>query len=139
MLVQSTSEILLSIANGWADQNIYGNRRGRQPASLWKRIIQAVEHAYSANEPVCGITADIEKAFNCLPRWPIMAAATFVGTPFKTLTAWAGALGSMVRHFRIRESFSAGFQTSTGLAEGCALSCYGMMILDHIWQITGRP
>ena len=38
----------------------------------------------------------------------------------------------MSRRFKVRDSFSDGFVTSTGLAEGCALSCYGMLLLDDI-------
>ena len=40
----------------------------------------------------------------------------------------------MCRHFKVRDSYSAGFQTSTGLAEGCALSCYGMLLVDHLFH-----
>jgi len=48
------------------------------------------------------------------------------------MTAWCGALATMSRRFKVRDSFSDGFVTSTGLAEGCALSCYGMLLLDDI-------
>lgn len=34
---------------------------------------------------VSGLTADIEKCFNCLPRWPILAAAVHTGVPQQTL------------------------------------------------------
>ena len=40
----------------------------------------------------------------------------------------------MKRHFKVRESFSAGFLTSTGLAEGCGLSVYGMLLVDHLFH-----
>ena len=48
------------------------------------------------------------------------------------MTAWCGALAAMTRRFKVRDSYSTGFTTSTGLAEGCALSCYGMLIMDDI-------
>lgn len=38
----------------------------------------------------------------------------------------------MLRRFKVRDSFSTGFDTSTGLAEGCALSCYGMLLVDDV-------
>ena len=44
----------------------------------------------------------------------------------------AGALSAVTRRFKVRDSYSKGFVTSTGLAEGCALSCFGMLILDDI-------
>ena len=40
----------------------------------------------------------------------------------------------MKRHFKVQDSFSQGFDTSAGLAEGDALSCYGMLILDHLFH-----
>ena len=39
---------------------------------------------------------------------------------------------AMTRRFRVRDSYSCGFTTSTGLAESCAMSCYGTLILDDI-------
>ena len=48
------------------------------------------------------------------------------------MTAWCGALSAMTRRFKVRDSFSGGFTTSTGLAEGCALSCYGMLLMDDL-------
>ena len=88
--------------------------------------------AYDQNKPLSGLTADIEKCFNCLPRWPILAAALHAGAPSSVLCAWAGALAAMSRRFKVRDSYSEGFVTSTGLAEGCALSCFGMLLLDDI-------
>ena len=79
-----------------------------------------------------GLTADIEKCFNTLPRWPILAAAAHTGVPQSLLQAWAGALAGMTRRFKVRDSYSEGFTTSTGLAEGCALSCFGMLLLGDI-------
>ena len=125
---------LLDYASTWVDAGVYGNRKGLQAAHLWRTIVQSIETAYATNQPLSGLTADIEKAFNCLPRWPVFCAARFAGTPTSTLFAWGGAVAQMCRHFRVRDSFSQGFQTSTGLAEGCALSCYGMLLLDHCFH-----
>ena len=121
---------------------IFGNRKGYQAAHLWKQIVHDLEHAYATGQSFSGLTADIEKAYNCLPRWPVFCAALFCGTPFKVLTGWVGAVSDMKRHFRVQDSYSTGFQTSTGVAEGCALSCYGMLLIDHLlhrWLATQAP
>ena len=125
---------LLDAADSWAHPDIFGNRKGFQAAHLWREIVSTIEDAYQHNLPLAGLTADVEKAFNCLPRWPILNMALFAGASFHTVMGWAGALTDMVRHFKIQNSFSAGFRTSTGLAEGCALSCYGMLLLDHTFH-----
>ena len=128
------ARVLLDAADSWADPGIFGNRKGHQAAHLWKELVHQLETAYSTGSVLSGLTADIEKAYNCLPRWPIFCAALFGGTPFPVLTGWVGAVTNMRRHFKVQDSFSEGFDTSTGLAEGCALSCYGMLVLDHLFH-----
>eukprot|EP00435_Cladocopium_sp_Y103_P051237 s961_g15.t2 len=123
---------LLDWANEWCHPDIYGNRKGHQTSQLWRVIVNAIQTSYDTSQPVSGLMADIEKCFNCLPRWPILAAAVHTGVPPETCCAWAGALAGMTRRFRVRDSFSTGFSTSTGLAEGCALSCFGMLLLDDM-------
>ena len=129
---------LLDWADSWAHPDIHGNRRYHQAAHLWTCIVHQIEEAYTSGRPLSGLTADIEKAYNCLPRWPVFCAALYAGTDPLVLTGWAGAVASMQRHFKIRDSYSSGFATSTGLAEGCALSCYGMLLLDHLLHIWLR-
>ena len=133
---------LLDWTDSWAHPDIHGNRKHHQAAHLWSSIVQQIEDAYTSNHPLSGLTADIEKAYNCLPRWPVFCAALYAGTSIDVLTGWAGAVSSMKRHFKVRDSFSNGFETSTGLAEGCALSCYGMLLLDHLlhsWLSAQSP
>ena len=126
------ARFLLGAASEWCHVDIHGNRAQHQTVHLWRTLVDQIQVAYDQGGIVSGLTADIEKAFNCLPRWPILAAAVHVGTPMGTVVAWAGALSQMVRRFKVRDSYSDGFHTSTGLAEGCALSCYGMLLLDDL-------
>ncbi|CAL1173968.1 unnamed protein product [Cladocopium goreaui] len=123
---------MLTLADEWCHADIHGNRKQHQTAHLWKSLVDQIQCAYDQGQCLSGLTADIEKAFNCLPRFPVLAMALHVGTPFSLLQAWTGALASMVRRFKVRDSYSSGFQTSTGLAEGCALSCYGMLLIDDV-------
>lgn len=126
---------LLQCAEVWVDEGVYGNRKGKQAADLWNFLLLQIELAYSTGKPICGLSADIEKCFNCIPRYPALCLAVLAGTPAEVTTAWAGGLASMKRHFKVRESFSAGFLTSTGLAEGCGLSVYGMLLVDHLFHV----
>ena len=123
---------LLDWANNWCHPDIFGNRRGHQTTMLWRTLVDSIQQAYDQGTHASGLTADIEKCFNTLPRWPILAAAAHTGVPQSLLQAWAGALAGMTRRFKVRDSYSEGFTTSTGLAEGCALSCFGMLLLDDI-------
>ena len=125
----------LQQADAWADPFAFGNGPRKRAAHMWWFILDAVEQAREADQPLTGLCCDIEKAFNSIPRWPVLVAALRLGTPDRLLTAWSGALAQLTRHFKIRCSYSDGCTTSTGLAEGDALSCYGMLILDHLMHI----
>ena len=125
---------VLDFADSWVDAGVFGNRKGHQAADMWSCILHQVSDSYATESTFSGLIADIEKAYNCLPRWPVFNAAVLAGTPDEVTTAWAGATAQMVRHFKIRDSYSPGFLTSTGLAEGDALSCYGMLLIDHIFH-----
>ena len=129
---------LLAQSDGWVDDNVFGNRPGRQAADLWFHLLAQIEVAHSAQTPLSGLSADIEKCFNCIPRYPALCIAVMVGTPNAVTTAWAGALATMKRHFKVRESYSDGFLTSTGLAEGCGLSVFGMLLVDHLFACWMR-
>ena len=126
------ARMLLQWCNEWAHPDVHGNRKAHSTTHLWRTIATEIQVAYEQNRALSGLTADIEKCFNCLPRWPILAIALHAGAPAPVLCAWAGALASMTRRFKVRDSYSEGFVTSTGLAEGCALSCFGMLLLDDL-------
>lgn len=123
---------LLTWADGWCHPDIYGNRQHHRTVDLWRALTSQIQAAQDQGSSLSGLTADVEKAFNCLPRWVILSAAAVVGTPSSVLTAWCGAMAGMRRRFLVRDSVSQGFDTSTGLAEGCALSCFGMLLLDDL-------
>ena len=124
------------------DPLLCGNRPGGRTSHVWRWILQEVEAAYQTDEPVSGFVADLVNAFNTLPRLPTMHAARLLGIGHATVTGWAGALSAIRRHFAVRQSFSDGLDSSTGLPEGCGLSCLGMLILDellHKWLSALSP
>ena len=127
-----TARYLLDWADGWAHPDVFANRKGYQTGHLWRTLVTEIQAAHDQGLPLSGITADIEKCYNCLPRYPILAMALRSGVPFQTIAAWSGALAGMERRFKIRDSYSGTCTTSTGLAEGCALSCFGMLLLDDV-------
>ena len=126
---------LLAQTVSWVHPSVYGNRPGFQAAHLWSTVSQEIELAYASQRPLCGLVADVIKAFNCVPRYPVLAIAIHVGTPPGITTAWASGVTNMKRHFQVRNSFSPGFTTSTGVAEGCGLSVYAMLLIDHVFGL----
>lgn len=116
---------------------LFGSRPSRYAGQVWAQLLWAVENATACNIALSGVFADIQKAFNCLPRLVIFEAAAILGVPMKVLTAWAGALSQLGRRFQLGQYLSPSVFSSTGMPEGDGLSCLGMVIIDvlfHLWH-----
>ena len=124
------------------DADLCGNRPGHAPADIWKVVLHEVADAHSSDTLTCGFVVDLVKAYNTLPRYPVLYASKRLGIGQATLVGWSGALGQICRHFGVRNSFSSGLMSTTGLPEGCGLSCLGMLVLDlllHRWMVALHP
>eukprot|EP00435_Cladocopium_sp_Y103_P009908 s3081_g2.t1 len=115
---------------------LYGSRPGRYAAQVWSQVLWIIEQAYVSDTEVSGLVADLQKAFNFLPRRVVIELAAQLGIPTRVLLGWSGALTQMARRFSIRGSLSPPLFSCTGFPEGCALSCVAMVIIDfayHRW------
>ena len=121
---------------------LFGSRPNCYAGQVWSQLLFAIELAYEQGTPLCGVIADIQKAFNFLPRAVVMESCALLGIPFDVLRGWSGALAAMPRRFQINGSLSAPAYSTCGLPEGCALSCLGMMVIDilfHKWMTHFFP
>ena len=115
---------------------LFGNRPHCQASQVWTHLAWALEEAFVSDLSMGGIIADIEKAFNHLPREVIFQTAIVMGLPQPLLVSWAGALGSLERRFQIQQHIGPALRSTTGFPEGCALACIAMMLMDclfHRW------
>ena len=118
-------------------EHLYGSRPGRHAAQLWSKLLWTVEHAQQNHIRLSGIVADLQKAFNCISRDVVFDVLAWVGLPLPVLCAWAGAVTQMGRRFQVRGSLSKPVFSTTGFAEGDALSCIAMVAVDllfHAWH-----
>ena len=113
---------------------LFGNRPHCQASQVWTYLAWTIEASHASNEPIGGIIADVEKAFNHLPREVVFQTALALGLPQSLLVAWSGALGKLTRRFQIRDHLGPPILSSTGYPEGCALSCVAMMLMDFIFH-----
>ena len=121
---------------------LFGSRPQRYAGQIWSQLLWSIEIAYEHSTPLCGIIADIQKAFNFLPRTVVMESCALLGIPFAVLRGWSGALSHMTRRFQVNGSMSPPAFSNCGLPEGCALSCLGMMVVDilfHEWMVNFSP
>ena len=123
---------LLRYLQQFLPEGIYGNAVGKSATAMWYQLQLKMEIQQWDDQPMVGAIADIVKAFNCLPRIPIQAAAVKLGVSSKLIKPWTSMLCMLERHFVIRQSYGPGLSSTTGLAEGCGLSVAGMMITNII-------
>ena len=86
--------------------------------------------ALSTGEAQGGVVMDITKAFDALPRQPILEACLRLGLPPGLLRAWTGAMTANRRHFILDGHVGEGLLTQRGVPQGCGLSCLAMTVLN---------
>ena len=121
---------------------LFGNRPGCHAMQLWTFVQWMIEMAHYHNHALAGVSADIQKAFNHIPREVMFHACLLLGMPAGVLKAWAGALANIQRRFQIRDAMSPPHFSVTGCPEGCSMSCLGMLVIDilfHKWMSVQFP
>ena len=123
-------------------EGLFGNRPGHYAAQVWSKLLWTIEVSFMDQIALSGLIADLQKAFNVLPRIATFEIASHVGMPGHVLLGWAAALTQMQRRFDIQGSLSEGVGSVTGFPEGCALSCIAMLLIDitfHAWMRAFFP
>ena len=121
---------------------LFGSRQGCYAAQVWAQLLWTIEESFVQGIPTTGAVADLTKAFNFLPRLVIMELAAHMGIPGYVLLAWTGALTQMRRRFVLRDTITSGIHSTTGVPEGCGLSCVAMVVIDacfHKWMQVHFP
>ena len=132
----------LTVLEPLMPDSLYGSRPGRYAGQVWAKLLWCIEHSFHQAIDLSGLVADLQKAFNMLPRLVVFEIAAHMGLPGYMLVGWAGALADMRRRFLLRGSFTEGVPSVTGFPEGCGLSCVAMLLLDnafHVWHQVYFP
>ena len=129
------SKHALSTLDSILPDTLYGSRPGRYAAQIWAKLLWTVEHSFLHSVDLTGVVADLQKAFNMIPRLAVFEIAGHIGLPGHMLVAWAGALSQMKRRFLLRGSLTQGVPSVTGFPEGCGLSCVAMVLIDHAFHL----
>ena len=120
----------LAYLGQFVPEQVTGNIPGKSCTDLWLNIQLLLEESAANQQPVAGVVADLVKAYNLLPRLPLLAIGVHLGLPKPIVRAWANALHQMVRAFSIRGTIGPPLRSSTGFAEGCGLSCSAMLLCN---------
>ena len=113
---------------------LFGSRPRCFAAQMWMKLLIAIDHSYQQQQPLCGLVLDLEKAFNTLPRGVVMETLAWLGLPQGVLVGWTAAVSQMARRFQINGSMGPKLWSSSGFAEGDAMSCIAMIAIDAIFH-----
>ena len=120
---------------------ITGFLPGRSAAqAAWKlqwKLEQTLQNPCSKG--LGGLTLDLIKAFNTLPRNPSRSALQHYGVPTTLAQHWFHNLGHVQRHWQIHGSLIPGDFSTTGAPEGDAWSVVIMLSLGHVWAELLAP
>lgn len=119
-----------------------GNVPGRSAGQQWLGILDEMETATTMGFSLSGAVLDLVKAFNTLPRLPLLRVLQHLNVPTPVLKAWGSNLTKMSRRFRVNMAVGPPNRSTTGFAEGCALSCLAMLasnLVCHAWTQLRCP
>eukprot|EP00435_Cladocopium_sp_Y103_P054257 s825_g17.t1 len=94
--------------------------------------------AYGFLPDMTGLSTDLVRAFNNIPRQHSFALATHLGVPDTLITPWRAFLTNCTRAFDVQGWHSSTTTSCCGLPEGDALSVYAMVQLNMAWHLYMR-
>ena len=129
---------LLRMLTPHMDVEAYGFMPGCEPSQLWLLLQAEVECALQDGTAISGLSTDLTRAFNFIPRQHTFALATHLGVPLTVVHPWCAFLTGCTRAFDVRGVLSPCTTSTCGLPEGDALSVFGMTQLCFAWHLYMR-
>ena len=129
-----TKLIADQILKNWSTtlpSTISGGVPGRGSRVLTYLQQARIEHAILSGEQSGGFVLDLIKAFNCLPRRPLIHMMRNLGVPIKPLAFWMKSLSNLSRLPQIGSHLGKKTWSTTGTPEGDALSVAGMISVAY--------
>ena len=108
--------------------DLYGSVPGKSTMDAAWELQSTLEECLCDDVSVLGVTLDLSKAYNTLPRPFLKQLALKAGWPPCLINTYMGFLGSLKRFFRIHNGLHAATMSTVGVPEGCHLAV-PMMIL----------
>ena len=128
-----TKQVLRAIRHYVPDE-MFGFVPHRETADMWILLQARIEVACSEGKALVGCMADVVKAFNGLPRAPLLRAAARLGFPPCVLTPWIGFISHVQRRFVMGEAVSAEVSSTSGFIEGDPLSVTAMSVASILFH-----
>ena len=120
------------------DVEAFGFMPGCEPSQLWLVLQAEIERTLQAHGDLCGLSTDLTRAFNFIPRQHSFSLAEHLGVPERITVPWRLFLDHCTRAFDVRGHLSSCTTSSCGLPEGDAMSVFGMVQLSFAWHLYMR-
>ena len=114
-----------------APDTLLGMLPYRSAQQVWYAMQLQVETTRMHGGSLCGVLADLRKAFNLIPRLPTLACSLKLGLPIRLVRAWTGALTMVSRRFKVGSCVGPALHSLTGFP---AMSCTAMVVLNLAHQ-----
>ena len=111
---------------------VSGFTNGVSADLLAATVLCTIERAITDDVPCAGMTLDLVKCYNLIPRLPILCIMSKLGIPTPYLVALRAMFNQLQRVLQIAGSVGSGSMSTTGVPEGCCFSIICMMSLS-LW------
>eukprot|EP00438_Fugacium_kawagutii_P017856 Skav229919 [mRNA] locus=scaffold3709:10405:15534:- [translate_table: standard] len=111
---------------------IAGTAAGVSADMLAAVIADEVEDALTTQMHRLGLTVDLVKCYNQVPRIPILAALRKLGIPYQYINAVRSMFSQLDRILEIAGHAGSPVASTAGIPEGCCFSIVSMMALT-VW------
>ena len=120
------------------DTHQFGFLPGKEATEIWFTLQAYLEVCILQGEERCGWITDIQKAFENIPREPIIWLAIKLGIPSRVVNFWHNFLATTVRRFQCSGHVGTALMSNSGYPEGCAMSCFAMGLADLVFHLYLR-
>lgn len=96
----------------------FGFLAQKENTEIWMVLQASIENASLGNDPLCGYVTDIVKAFEYLPREPVLWLAARLGVSRCIIGLWRFFLTNMVRRFNRPNQIGSALASNRGLPKG---------------------
>eukprot|EP00435_Cladocopium_sp_Y103_P055583 s604_g18.t1 len=121
---------------------VAGSAAGISADLLSAKVLFDVEQAIITSSPILGLTVDLIKCFNAIPRIPVLHALRKMGVPDQYLNALSSMYQQLRRMLELAGEVGREWPSTTGVPEGCAMSLVAMLSItawaaSHVQAAVG--
>ena len=122
--------------------DLFGSVPGRSANDAAWELQSSLEEAFATQSEVVGVSLDLSKAYNTIPREVVAALADRCGWPPCLKHAYLSFLNGFHRFFKIHGGFHCPTFSDTGVPEGCPIAVPVMIMVTSLvtnWSTLQRP